>query len=130
LTQNAADCNTYNLTLSLSSEENELRRKAESAYERFATQIRTFKLEAQRQADECAKTKALEISRSAEADAQVSMHEDDKDADGEVEEESVQHAKGKHTIARGRKLVSFRFFPSSLSLLIPLFAEDWSHECG
>jgi hypothetical protein len=61
----------------------------------------------------------------------VSAHEDDKDADGEVEEESVQHAKGKCTIARGCKLVSFRFFfPSSLLLLIPLFAEDWSHECG
>jgi hypothetical protein len=60
----------------------------------------------------------------------VSVHEDDKDADGEVEEESVQHAKGKRTIARGRKIVSFRFFPSSLSLLIPLFAEDWLHECG
>jgi len=42
-----------------------------------------------------------------EADAQVSMHEDDKDANGEVEEESVQRAKGKRTVARGRKLVSF-----------------------
>jgi hypothetical protein len=62
LTQNAADCNTYNLTLSLSSEENELGCKAESAYERFAMQIRAFKLEAQRQADERAKTEALEIS--------------------------------------------------------------------
>jgi hypothetical protein len=62
LTQNAADCNTYNLMLSLSSEENELGCKAESAYERFAMQIRAFKLEAQRQADERAKTEALEIS--------------------------------------------------------------------
>jgi len=62
LTQNAADCNTYNLTLSLSSEENEFRRKAESAYERFAPQIRAFKLEAQRQADERAKTEAQEAS--------------------------------------------------------------------
>jgi len=65
-----------------------------------------------------------------EADAQVSMHEDDEDANGEVEAESVQRTKGKRTIARGCKIVSFRFFPSSLSLLIPLFAEDWSHECG
>jgi hypothetical protein len=116
--------------LSLSSEENELGRKAKSTYERFATQIRAFKLEAQCQADEHAKTEALEISRSTEADAEVSAHEDDEDADGEVEEESVQRAKGKCTVARGRKLVSFRFFSSSLSLLIPLFAEDWSHECG
>jgi hypothetical protein len=109
LTQNAADCNTYNLTLSLSSEENKLGHKAKSAYEHFATQIHAFKLEAQRQADERAKTEALEVSRSAEADAQVSAHEDDEDADGEVEEESVQHAKGKRTVARGRKLVSFCF---------------------
>jgi hypothetical protein len=109
LTQNAADCNTYNLTLSLLSEENELGCKAESTYERFAMQIHAFKLEAQHQADEHAKTEALEVSQSAEADAQVSAHEDDEDANGEVEEESVQRAKGKCTIARGRKLVSFRF---------------------
>jgi hypothetical protein len=57
-----ADCNTYNLTLSLLSEENELGCKAESAYECFAMQIHAFKLEAQRQADERAKTEALEIS--------------------------------------------------------------------
>jgi hypothetical protein len=62
LTQNAADCNTYNLSLPLSSEENELGCKAESAYERFAAQIRTFKLEAQHQADERAKTEAQEKS--------------------------------------------------------------------
>jgi hypothetical protein len=103
LTQNTADCNTYNLTLSLSSEDNELGHKAESAYERFATQIRAFKLEVQRQADECTKIEVLEVSRSAEADAQVSAHEDDEDTDGEVEEESVQRAKGKRTVARGRK---------------------------
>jgi len=40
----------------------------------------------------------------------MSMHEDDEDADGEVEEESVQRAKGKHTVARGCKIVSFWFF--------------------
>jgi hypothetical protein len=65
-----------------------------------------------------------------EADAQVSAHEDDEDANGEVEEESVQRAKGKRTVARGCKIVSLWFFPSSLLLLIPLFAEDWLHECG
>jgi hypothetical protein len=48
--------------LSLSSEENKLGRKAESAYERFALQIRAFKLEAQCQADKRTKTKALEVS--------------------------------------------------------------------
>jgi hypothetical protein len=103
-----ADCNTYNLSLHLSSEENKLRRKAEDAYECFAAQIRAFKLEAQRQADEHAKPEAQEKSRSAETDAQMSVHEDeDDDTDREVEEESVQHAKGKCTIARGRKIVSF-----------------------
>jgi hypothetical protein len=61
----------------------------------------------------------------------MSMHEDeDADANGEVEEESVQRAKGKRTIARGCKIVSFRLVSFPLSLLIFLFAEDWSHECG
>jgi hypothetical protein len=46
--------------LSLSSEENELRRKANSTYEHFAMQIRAFKLEAQCQADERTKTEAQE----------------------------------------------------------------------
>jgi hypothetical protein len=47
-----------------------------------------------------------------EADAQMSTHEDeDKDTDGEVEEESVQRTKGKCTIARGCKIVSFQLFP-------------------
>jgi hypothetical protein len=106
-----ADWNTYNLSLSLSLEENELRHKAENAYEHFAVQIHAFKLEAQCQADKRTKTEVQEKSRSMEADAQMSAHEDDKDADGEVEEESVQHTKGKCTIARGCKIVSFRLFP-------------------
>jgi hypothetical protein len=102
------DCNTYNLLLHLLSEENELGHKAKDAYERFAAQIRAFKLEAQRQADERAKTEAQEKLRSMETDAQMSTHEDeDDDANGEVEEESVQCAKGKRTVARGRKIVSF-----------------------
>jgi uncharacterized protein YgfB (UPF0149 family) len=103
-----ADCNTYNLSLHLSSEENELGHKAEDMYEHFATQIHTFKLEAQHQADEHTKTEVQEKLQSAETNAQMSMHEDeDKDANGEVEEESVQCAKGKRTVARGRKIVSF-----------------------
>jgi hypothetical protein len=94
--------------LHLSSEENELGHQAEDAYEHFATQIRAFKLEAQHQADKCAKTEVQEKLQSAETDAQMSTCEDeDNDTDGEVEEESVQRAKGKCTIARGRKIVSF-----------------------
>jgi hypothetical protein len=67
LTQNAADCNTYNLSLPLLSEENELGHKAEDAYKHFAAQICTFKLEAQHQADKHAKTEVQEKSRTTEA---------------------------------------------------------------
>jgi hypothetical protein len=86
-----ADCNTYNLLLPLLPEENALGCKAEDVYECFAAQIHAFKLEAQHQAEEHAKTEVQEKSRSTEADAPMSMHEDeDTDANGEVEEESVQ----------------------------------------
>jgi hypothetical protein len=48
--------------LPLSPEENELGCKAEDAYERFAMQIHAFKLEAQHQAEEHAKTEVQEKS--------------------------------------------------------------------
>jgi hypothetical protein len=59
-----------------------------------------------------------------EADAPMSVHEDeDADANGEVEEESVQCTKGKHTVARGCKIVNFLTFLFSFlvtNLLFPI----------
>jgi hypothetical protein len=103
LTQNAADCNTYNLTLSLSPEENELGCNAESAYERFGAQIGAFKLEAMRQAEEHSQKEVQDKVKSAEVDT-----EEDADADREVEEVAPpQRAKGKHV--GGRIIVSLHF---------------------
>jgi hypothetical protein len=43
-----------------------------------------------------------------EADAPMSVHEDENsDTNGEVEKVSVQCTKGKHTIVRGHRIVSF-----------------------
>jgi hypothetical protein len=112
LTQNAADCNTYNLTLSLSPEENELGRNVESMYERFGAQIHTFKLEAARQAEERSQKEAQEKVKSAEVNT-----EEDADADGEVEEVAPpQCAKGK--CVGGRIIVSLHFHFLHLTLML------------
>jgi hypothetical protein len=55
-----ADCNTYNLSLPLLSEENELGCKVTDTYEHFAMQICAYKLEAQCQAEEHTKTEVQE----------------------------------------------------------------------
>jgi hypothetical protein len=101
LTQNAADCNTYNLTLS-----------PESVYKRFGTQIGAFKLEAMCQAEEHSQKEVQEKAKSVGIDT-----EEDADADGEVEEVAPpQHAKGKHV--GGRIIISLHFRLLHLTLML------------
>jgi hypothetical protein len=98
--------------LSLSPEGNELGCNVESTYKHFGTQIRAFKLEAVRQAEEHSQKEAQEKVKFMEVDT-----EEDADPDGEVEEVVLpQCAKGKRV--GGRIIVSLHFRFLHLTLML------------